>query len=479
MAEYPSGGIRAHRDAPTLGLGIPPIRRRAFWAVQVLVLAIAFVHTFFETVMRIDFPPPLYLIPTSLYFIPVVYAALRFGIRGSVTTALWSIALTVPNILLLHNGLDRIGILWQLATMVVVGAFVGIRVDLEHAARREVERRERDLRTSEQRYRALFDNAAEAVFVVGNGGIIADANAAASRLFEHPVRDMVGAPLNIVTGDTIGIGVLDMSRSAGPIRMHGREGVPDRWVEPVVSGALANRDGGVLWQVVLHDVTLIQERQQGLERFARRTVTAREEERRRIGRELHDGPLQALMLVGRKLDVMAAVEGTDGSFPAVEARALLDDTAGEVRRISRALRPSVLDDLGLVPALRSEAAAVARRSGIVVRFRAPDVVTAPSEVELSLLRVVQEALRNVERHAGAGHVSIRVSDSETRIRLVIRDDGTGIGQLPSAADLLSAGRLGVVGMEERTRLAGGDFVIHPARPRGTVVAVVIPKVRAT
>jgi signal transduction histidine kinase len=226
----------------------------------------------------------------------------------------------------------------------------------------------------------------------------------------------------------------------------------------------------------LRDVTLQHERQQGLEQYARRTVAAREEERRRIGRELHDGALQSLVLVGRKLDAIGDTGPPAPTMRAVEeARDVVDGTAADLRRLSRALRPSILDDLGLVPALRSEVAALGRRSGVTARF---GVMGSPRDLspdlELLFLRITQEALHNIEKHADAGHAAVRLAFGRASVCLVIRDDGRGLGAIPSAAALLANGKLGLVGMEERTRLAGGDFSIR-ARPRGgTNVAVRVP-----
>jgi signal transduction histidine kinase len=470
----PGGPPSVSRLTAALGLEIPPVRRRAFWGVQGLVLLIAGTHTLLETVGRVHFPPPLYLVPTSLFFVPVTYAALRFGVRGSLTTALWSILLTLPNILLLHAGLERFGVLWQLGTMLVIALFVGIRVDLARVAQADTETRERELQASEERYRALFDNAAEAVLVIDAHGLIEDANGAAARLLGAQ-EGLAGRRVAAVVGEALSAVLATPGMTRQPVAFTPPGGSALHWIEPVISGPLEGVDGASRTQVMLHDVTLRHERQQGLERYARRTVTAREEERRRIGRDLHDGPLQALMMVGRKLDLLDdGAAATDGSHPLPEAREILERTADEVRRISRALRPSILDDLGLVPALRSEVTALGRRSSLRVRFRAPRSIHASPEVELLLLRVTQEALRNVEKHAAATQASVRLGTARGKLLLVIRDDGRGPGNLPSAAELLGAGSLGVVGMEERARLAGGDFTIRHARPTGTTVGICVP-----
>jgi len=455
---------------------LPPIRRRDFWAVQGLVLVIAGTHTLLETVGRIDFPLALYLIPTSLFFLPVVYAAVRFGARGSVTTALWSIVLTIPNIVLLHHDLDRAGIIWQMVVLLAIGAFVGVRVDRERLARAETESRERARRASEERYRALFDGAADAVLVVGEDGVLEAANEAAAGLLGSATDTMAGRTLADLVGPEIARAVGDGPGEARRFALPAAPGVATVWVELAVSRPLAGADGGSHLQVVLRDVTLQHERQQGLEQYARRTVAAREEERRRIGRELHDGALQSLVLVGRKLDAIGDTGPPAPTMRAVEdARDVVDTTAADLRRLSRALRPSILDDLGLVPALRSEVAALVRRSGVTARF---GVSGSPGnlapDLELLFLRITQEALHNIEKHAEAGQAAVRLAFGPTRACLVIRDNGRGPGGIPSAAALLAKGKLGLVGMEERTRLAGGDFSIRARPGGGTTVAVQVP-----
>lgn len=474
--EEPGGRRPAGRAILPLPVRRPPIRRRDFWAVQGLVFVIAGTHTLLETVGRIEFPPELYLIPTSLFFIPVVYAAVRFDARGSITTAIWSIVLTVPNIVFLHSGLDRVGVIWQLGILLAIGAFLGVRVDRERLAHAETKARERARRASEERYRALFDGAAAAVLVVDEDGRLEAANEAAAGLLGSATDAMAGRTLADLVGPEIARAVGDGPGEPRRFALPAAPGVPTVWVELAVSQPLSGADGVSHVQVVLHDVTLQHERQKGLEQYARRTVTAREEERRRIGRELHDGALQSLVLVGRKLDAIGDTRPPAPAMRAVEeARDVVDGTAADLRRLSQALRPSILDDLGLVPALRSEVAALGRRSGVTARFgvtgSAGDL--AP-DIELLFLRITQEALYNIEKHAGAGQAGVRLAFGPTCACLVIRDDGRGLGAIPSAAALLARGKLGLVGMEERTRLAGGDFSIR-ARPQGgTTIRVRVP-----
>jgi PAS domain S-box-containing protein len=453
---------------------LPPVYRREFWAVQALVLLIAGGHALLETLRPAIEPPALYLLPASLYFVPVVYAALNFGLRGSLATALWSALLTVPNTILLHAGLERVGEAWQMAIVLAVAIFVGQRVDRETKARREAEERERERRSSEARYRGLFDNAAEAVLILDSDKTIAEANAAAATLLGRSMDELRGMSLNRLVGPAVAEQLVRGTPQqvvALPANTNGRP----MWVEPIVCLPRPKADGTQETQLMLHDVTSQQERQRDLESYARKVLAAREEEQRRIGRELHDGPLQSLVLLWRKLDAMEVRDSVPGPSVADDALQLAEATADELRRISRALRPSVLDDLGLAAAIKSEATALARRSGAAVRFvLAGEETRLASDVELTLLRVAQEALHNVERHASANKVFVRLAFDHGQVRLVVRDNGQGLVSMPSASDLLDAGKLGVVGMQERARLVGGRVEVLTRAGEGTTVEVAAP-----
>jgi PAS domain S-box-containing protein len=454
---------------------LPPLHQREFWAVQALVLVIAGGHALLEAIRPAIEPPPLYLLPTSLYFVPVVYAALNFGVRGSLATALWSAFLTVPNAILWHSGPERIGEIWQMAIVLAVAVFVGQRVDRETTARRDAEERERERRSSEARYRGLFDNAAEAVLILTPEGRIIEANAAAAELLGRSMD----ALREVLLGDIVSPAVARELVRGTPQQVVAVPGSGDRrttWIEPIVCLPRTSADGGIETQLMLHDVTSQQERQRDLEAYARNILAAREEEQRRIGRELHDGPLQSLVLLWRKLDALGGREGSAG-LPSVanDARELAESTSDELRRITRAMRPSVLDDLGLVAAIKSEATALARRTGVGVRVvHTGEEARLPTEIELTLLRVAQEALHNVERHADAGKVFVRLAFEPDQVRLVVRDDGQGLAAVPSASDLLEAGKLGLVGMQERVRLVGGRVTVRTRPGEGTMIEVSVP-----
>jgi signal transduction histidine kinase len=210
--------------------------------------------------------------------------------------------------------------------------------------------------------------------------------------------------------------------------------------------------------------------QKELEQLSMRLVTAQEEERRSISRELHDE-------VGQSLTALAMEAGAAASLakdtPELRQRlqsiqGLAETSMNTVRNLALLLRPSMLDDLGLIPALRWQAREVAKRTGMKVRVLAEDFAEdLPDEYSTCIYRVVQEALNNSVRHAHARSVRIQVSGDSADIRLAIEDDGVGF-------DIPNARGLGLAGMAERVRNAGGLFQVDSAPGHGTTLSVMLP-----
>jgi PAS domain S-box-containing protein len=461
----PPGGEEA--AAPSLREWLPPIGRREFWAVQLLVLFIAGGHVVLEATSG-DRHGGLSFIPTSLFLIPVIYAALAFGLHGSLPTAVWSALLTIPNLLLFHHDADRLGEVWQIGLVIVVAAFVGRRVDQEQRARRQAEEREQARRESEERYRGIFDHAVEPILLVDGRGVIESANEAAGRLFASAPAELLGRPVGELVEIDLRSGKADTTpRTMQPVRV-----ADDRvvWVEPVLIPLADNEETGGA-QLMLRDLTPQYERQRELEAYARRTTAAREEERARIARELHDGPVQTLVLLWRRLDALEQVEGEPRAGELRAAQRAAREAADELRRVSRDLRPSILHDLGLTAALRAEVSSFSQRSGIVARLVAVgrERRLDPGR-ELALLRIVQEALRNVEQHARARRAQVRLNYKPSAVRLTVSDDGQGMPDRPRS-DLVGAGKLGLIGMGEQARLIDASMTIGASPDGGTRITV--------
>jgi signal transduction histidine kinase len=415
----------------------------------------------------------IYFIPASLYFFPVLYASVNFGKEGAIPTAIWCFLLAVPNIILWHHGNERIGEAFQLSTVVVLATIVATRVDREVVARHRAEEQEAALRLSELKYHNLFDNAGQPIIAFDSQGTVHEANAAAGSLFSIAQSDLRAVDLSTLLGENW----RDWPTANGHDRWVGREfvlkiGGSEVWLEPLLTRLPTERG---LTLALFKDVTA----KRGFQSYAGEIVRAQEEERQRISRELHDVSLQRIVLLCRQLDEVE--DSADGLLPPefavalVEARKLADDIGDELRRFSRDLRPAVLDDLGLVPAIRSLVAELSNRQGIDGRFTFSGAeVRLASECELSLFRICQEALRNVERHSHASRVTVKLSVQGVAARLSVTDNGRGFSVPAAPTHLAARGRLGLLGMQERARLAGGAFRVSSKPGKGTRLDVSLP-----
>jgi signal transduction histidine kinase len=202
-----------------------------------------------------------------------------------------------------------------------------------------------------------------------------------------------------------------------------------------------------------------------------RIVEAQELERQRLARELHDETGQALTSILLGLKTLEEAEGKDEFGSAVaQLRELVVATLQDVRRLAVELRPKALDDFGLVPALERLAATFAEQTGIAVELesRLPEP-RMPIDVETVLYRVVQEALTNVVKHAGAERVSILLRERDSKVAAVIEDDGRGF-----SPETESESGLGLVGMRERVALVNGRLDVESAEAAGTTIVVEVP-----
>ncbi len=448
---------------------LPPIEDRRFWLVQVLVVLVAVLHTVVEYGEALDAHSPIYLLPTTLFLIPVLYAAVTFGRRGAILTAVWAAVLVLPNISVLHDPVEAVGELTQVAWITVVAMFVGGRVERERRARHVAEFREERRRDSEERYRAIVNNVGEPIVILDADQNVIEANDAATALFGQGDLTIRGGRLHGEAGEAMQalLGAAGDEPPASRIQL----GQPQRWYEPVAYASTDAR-GASTTQILLVDVTDSTEREQGLESIARRTIATREEEQRRISRELHDGPLQLLMTLWRNLDSMTLEAEDPLRGDLVRARGTTEDVADQLRRFSRDLRPSILDDLGIAAALRSEAERMAAESSLDVRV---EIIGKPrrlgSDPEIALLRIAQEALRNVVRHSGASKATVTLHFGQSDVYMNVADDGVGLESMPTPSELLRGSHLGLIGMQERARMVGGSVRFAQAALGGLEVVV--------
>lgn len=214
--------------------------------------------------------------------------------------------------------------------------------------------------------------------------------------------------------------------------------------------------------------------QQELRALAGRLIAAREEESKRIARELHDSFTQKLCALQLRVSLLAR-KATSHPESLLNDLPLIGEDVGklaaEVRDFSHQLHPAVLEILGLAEALRQECEAFSRQQGIATRFIGGDVPASLSyDAYLSIYRITQENLWNIAKHAGAKNVCVELKGSGDEIALIIEDDGKGF-ELEQAK---RKGGLGLVGMKERARLVNGTFSLETQPGHGTRVEVRIP-----
>jgi len=219
--------------------------------------------------------------------------------------------------------------------------------------------------------------------------------------------------------------------------------------------------------------------QEELRRLSRQILSAQEDERKKISRELHDVIAQTLTginvrLAKLKQEAAANTKGLDQNI--ARTQRLVEHSVNIVHRFARELRPTVLDDLGLIPALHTFMKGFRKQTGMQVSLSAfAEVEQLTGERRTVLFRVAQEALNNVNRHAEANRVDVKIQKLDNAVCMTIKDNGKGF---PVQHTLRSKKnkRLGLLGMRERLDMVGGKFTITSARKKGTTVLAQIPLV---
>ena len=355
------------------------------------------------------------------------------------------------------------------------------------------------LRRREMHYRTLFNHAAFGAFIL-EGDRIIEANDTSAAIFgvEHPgalvglspwglspTRQPDGSQSLTVARERMEASILAGARSFE--WLHQRLDDGRAFYASVDLSSLQSR-GKTYTLAIVHDISQRKYSEQERERvvselreLAGALVHAQDDERRRIGRDLHDATGQVLASLELKLERLARLGA--GSVPAL--RPLLDDCvslahrcAAEIRTASYLLHPPLLDEIGLTSALRWLADGLRDRGGLEVHLELPDSMERlPREQELAVFRVAQEALTNVRRHAMSPRVTIRLFETAEALVLEIEDSGRGMRTGAGTPSERLAGGVGLAGMAERMRQLGGSLSVRSSAS-GTCVRAELPLARA-
>lgn len=300
-----------------------------------------------------------------------------------------------------------------------------------------------------------------AIAETGEPGILPDLSASHGRLnpmLRGRAKALWGVPLK--SGESV-IGVLLIGFST-----------PHEWLptERELLRAIADRSALAIDRAGMTDA--LRERERRIAELSGHLLRAQEEERKRISRELHDETGQALMVIRLYLGMLERNVGTRSARAKIrETLDVVDRAIDGIRRIIGRLSPLVLQELGLIAAVRKEAKDLAKSSGVKARVTvSPEFGRLPAAVETAVYRVVQEALHNVAQHASANTVNIEMTCDGDSVRLLVEDDGVGIVAKPKP------GRrsFGLAGMHERVGNIGGKMWVTSARGKGTRIEVNVP-----
>jgi len=411
-----------------------------------------------------------------LFLLPITYAGFFFGVKAGLASVAMALLIMLPRVFLIS--LYPSDALFETGAIIVFGVLVNLGFE---GYRRERER----LRISEKNYRELFEGANEAIWVHDLEGNIQIANKACQELSGYSVEELCKAnvksflseeSLNLarqVRNKLVQNQHIDFPYEQRLIRKNGTEAIC------MLTTSLITSDGKPkAFQNIARDVTAEKQMQENLRFYLQQVTRAQEEERKRIARELHDDTAQELVALSRRLDglVHRAVQWLPGDITRLEEmRQQVSRILDGLRRFSQDLRPSILDDLGLVPALEWLTSDLTNYFGIAIGmalFGSPR--RFPPETELVLFRIAQEALRNVGKHSEASRAWVTLEFSDDKVTLTVKDNGKGFELPKRVGDLASTSKLGLAGMQERAQLIGGKLTLHSEPGKGTTVTVEVP-----
>jgi PAS domain S-box-containing protein len=363
----------------------------------------------------------------------------------------------------------------------------GIAAPIVRGVARDVTERKRAaeaLRESEARYRELFENARDAIYVQDLTGLYTSVNRAAERLCGYDRNEIIGKHFkNFIVPEylplvcaNISKKLTDKGETAYEIVVLSKDG--RRVPVELCSGLIYEHGVPVGIQGIARDITERKRSEQALRSYSRRLIEAQEAERQHIARELHDQIGQVLTAIRINLHTVGdSCESEESRSLVDQGVGLVDGAIDQVRNLSFELRPSLLDNLGLAAALRWYSDQFTQRTGIRTKSASnlPEgQIRLRQELETACFRIVQEALTNVVRHANAKNVFIDLKQVDHKIVLSIKDDGIGF-KAPTNGDV-SATRLGLRGMKERALAIGGALKIKSGSAKGTEIRATFPTV---
>jgi PAS domain S-box-containing protein len=357
----------------------------------------------------------------------------------------------------------------------------------------ERKRMEEALKESEAKYRTLVEQSDQGTCILKNGRIVF-ANKALSKMNGYSLKEMYA-----MASDELLLTVHPDDRESYANRIKMR--IEGKRMRPRHEYRVIRKDGTEIWfetfakrilyrgqpaiQSTMADITErkqwesnLQQSKSDLSLYLSQINQAQEEERKRIARELHDDTIQEIVALSRQLDnlidkrIGPEEERRENRRLIEDAQRKVDTILKGIRRFTRDLRPSILDDLGLVPALEWLTTDISEQFKIPIKIsiRGKEQHIA-SDAALVMFRIAQESLRNACRHSGATHIQVELKYASQKVTLSITDNGQGFNPPEDTSNLIRRGKLGVAGMYERAQLIGANLSIKSNKNKGTSVTL--------
>lgn len=472
-------------------------RNHRIWYVAVTFTGVALLH--YSDAIFVGIKVPAFLeeinrhsLERIILLIPIIYASFVFGIKMAIASLLVAFFLLLPRALFLSP--DRLGALLESFGVLLIGGLVNVWF---HQFRKAIALG----KSVEAAITSIIDGSPVPIFAIDKNHKVTHWNTAAEILTGIKKEAIIGTDEHwqaFYAEKRPILATLIVDRASpetiekyyrGKCRKHplidgayeAEDWFPDlgddgKWLHFTASPLRRNNKSIRGAIVTLQDITERKKAEENLHYYLQEITRAQEEERKRIALDLHDSTVQSLTALLHQLDNFLADKV---NISVKESRILwglheqIRGILQEVRRFSRDLRPSILDDLGLLPALDWLVSEIKNTYEIETRLETnSNEQRLTQEAELILFRIAQEALNNVARHARASQVIVRVDISENKITLNISDNGIGF-ELPGKYRELE-GRLGLAGMQERVKLLCGSLEINSELGKGTTVFVNVP-----
>ena len=473
----------------TLASLLRVIKNYHFWLVVMMFAVIIIIH-YPQQILATDSPSLFsflgltrHAVERVFLLLPISYAGFFLGTKAGLTSLVVALAIMLPRDFLIS--LYTTDTLFETGSIIVIGGLLNIWFQIRRKDIAQLRKAEEALQLAYAEIEQIFKTTAVGIRVIDTDSNILQCNEAFAYLSKLPRSEILGKKCYEVFPH----GLCHTDRCILKRILSGEERVE---TEIVVESTNGNQihliltatpyrqpDGKLLGMIEsCNDVTLLKRAEENLHHYLQEITRAQEEERKRISRELHDSTTQNLIALLRQLENFL---NEKVQLPATEAKTLwafhsqIKDMLQELRRFSRDLRPPVLDDLGLVPALEWVTAEFKTEYGLEVGLEVTGSKRRLSrESELLLFRVVQEALRNVIKHAQASKVDVKVNLAENEVIISVSDNGKGFQPPDKLADLPQMGKLGLAGMQERIQLLGGSLNIKSELGKGTTILFIAP-----